>query len=122
MAELARCRRCNALVRWAVTAAGRKAIPLDPAPDPRGNCYFDVEGLVHVLGAQRGLFGDDVPGVRYVPHWATCPDARRAPRDVRSPASPASATAEVAPPPPWVEDELAALAPHLRAATRGRRE
>lgn len=68
---------CSAMIRWAVTADGRR-MPVDYAPDPAGN-------LVRVMVAKgdwriRVLADGEDPGpdvLRWTSHYATCPDADR---------------------------------------------
>lgn len=75
------CRACEAPIRWARTAKGGKAIPLDLEPAETGNVVLEENaGLgqaptAHVVG-KNGLPLElahlaDAP--RYMPHHATCP-------------------------------------------------
>lgn len=77
-----RCRSCNAPIRWAVSLASGKALPLDEAPTDRGNVWL------HEAGEEGGnvdvaevLAGDKLGRARnagvalYLSHFATCPDA-----------------------------------------------
>jgi hypothetical protein len=67
----ARCRYCDAPMRWVDTEAGRR-MPLDVEPRADGNVTI-VSGLGHVLTA-----GEDAPaGQRWMPHFATCPNHPR---------------------------------------------
>lgn len=64
---------CSARVIWANTGAAMMAV--DPAPAPGGNVVL----FAKAIGAPRALVTDDRtthPSMpRYMPHWATCPDA-----------------------------------------------
>jgi len=71
----AECRSCRAPVRWVVTAANGKRMPIDPTPVPDGNVWIDgmQDGVPRVLVA---LSADSVPAnvpLRYVSHFVTCP-------------------------------------------------
>jgi len=71
------CRSCRAPVRWVVTAANGRRMPLDPDPVKDGNVWIDgmQDGVPLVKVA---LCADDVPRnvpIRYVSHFVTCPDA-----------------------------------------------
>ncbi len=48
---------CGAEILWVEVKATRRNMPVDPEPNPKGNLEMD--------------------GVRYMPHWATCPNADR---------------------------------------------
>lgn len=77
---LARCRDCNADIRWVETVNGRK-MPLDAYPALRGNVILDGHGLAVVMGAlDLSNLPADVD--RYRSHFATCPKAseRRKPK------------------------------------------
>jgi hypothetical protein len=79
-----RCRSCNAPIRWAVSLANGKALPLDETPAETGNVWL------HEAGEEGGnvdvaevLAGDRLDRARkaeidlYLSHFATCPDAGR---------------------------------------------
>lgn len=98
-----RCRRCNALIRWARTSAG-KLMPLDREPDDAGNVWL-LAGRYTPRGAQliAHVGPDPTPPLDldptavgpYMPHFATCPIANDDPPLV-SPATRAPL------PEPWV--------------------
>jgi len=77
------CRSCKAPVLWVQTEAG-KAMPLDPEPHADGNVEMTgrvarsklggMVQVVRVVAPQSSLFGDEAP-TRYLPHFATCPQA-----------------------------------------------
>ena len=69
------CRSCHAPIVWAVNDLTGKAMPLDAEPVDGGNVILHALGSTcTVLNAGQGtLLDDDEP--RYVPHFATCPDA-----------------------------------------------
>ena len=74
---MARCRSCDAKIRWARTSSG-KAMPLDPEPTPEGNiqlCIVGGEEIAAVLGAgdRAAAQLEQIP--LYVSHFATCPNA-----------------------------------------------
>ena len=73
MANLGRCRGCNASIKWAHTEKG-KAIPLDPDPRLDGNLEL-VPGSKNVV---RFVRADSPPSdFRWVTHFATCPVRRQ---------------------------------------------
>ena len=66
------CRSCGAPIVWAKTSRGL-SMPLDAAPVVDGNVA--IRDGVAVVVDPGGLF-DERPGeVRYVAHFATCPQA-----------------------------------------------
>lgn len=87
------CRSCNAPIRWAVSEASGKRIPLDPEPSEDGNIV--ETGRTHPTGvamvrylkksqqpAMANLLalatgGPELPAPRYVTHFATCPNAEQ---------------------------------------------
>lgn len=74
----AKCRSCQAPVRWVITAKGKR-MPMDPTPVPDGNLWIDhIEGGMPVVNAV--LTPDQVPPnvvFRYVSHFVTCPDSKQ---------------------------------------------
>jgi hypothetical protein len=71
-AVLNTCRSCSARVIWVEMAATGRRMPLNPTPDPKGNVSIDSQtGKARVV--QAGAVGR--PGPRYMPHFATCPQA-----------------------------------------------
>jgi hypothetical protein len=78
---MATCRSCGAEVRWVITAGEGKEMPIDVVPVENGN--------LEVVGRAQNRYGAEVAkvacrnpgelsmldGVRFVPHFATCPDA-----------------------------------------------
>lgn len=71
------CRSCHQPVRWVITNAKGRRMPLDPEPVPDGNVWIDhIEGGVPVV--EVALTHDDVPrsvALTYVSHFVTCRDA-----------------------------------------------
>jgi hypothetical protein len=68
---LTRCRSCGEEIVWAMTTAGR-AVPINNRPKLGGNIELTYTAgappVAHVV--------KPVPGkVRFVSHFATCPDA-----------------------------------------------
>lgn len=71
VAELSRCRSCDAPIRWAKTAKGN-TMPLDPDPVEDGTFALTEDGAaVHV--GENALY----IAKRYKSHFATCPFAGR---------------------------------------------
>jgi len=72
----AQCRSCHAPVRWVVTAANGKRMPIDPVAVADGNVWVDhIEGGMPVVNV--ALNEDGVPKnvpLRYVSHFVTCPE------------------------------------------------
>ena len=70
------CRSCGAPIRWCVTDANRKRMPVDPDPVEDGNVWvMRVEQGTPIIGV--ALHGSAVPAseaLRYVSHFVTCPD------------------------------------------------
>jgi len=72
------CRSCGARIFWGFTKRG-KAIPLDELPSPDGNLALEEhkDGLRSTV-LVRCVKKDDLfdrSALRYVSHFATCPDA-----------------------------------------------
>jgi hypothetical protein len=73
----AKCRSCQAPIRWVRTLPKLNRTPLDPNPDPEGNMWVDHwEGDTPVMGValNREAVPRNVP-VTYVTHFVTCPEA-----------------------------------------------
>ena len=76
------CRSCRAPIVWAVTERG-KDMPIDQAPVEGGNVYFvgsPGSRVVRVLSDPQPTLEeqtDSADGLRYVTHFATCPQADR---------------------------------------------
>lgn len=77
-----KCRSCGAPILWAITNRGKR-IPLDAEPTFRGNMVVEAKSveqnghMVEQLHANvvSPLF--DSKQNRYMPHHASCPDAKR---------------------------------------------
>jgi len=71
------CRSCRAPVRWCITAATGKRMPVDPDPVPDGNIFVHhIEGGTPII--EVTLSHDEVPRsvpFTYVSHFVTCPAA-----------------------------------------------
>lgn len=68
------CRSCGARVTWLMTAVGKR-IPVDEDPVANGNIVVD-QGLLCSVFRDAATAEQFCPGEpRYLPHWATCPDA-----------------------------------------------
>lgn len=72
---MSHCRGCGREILWAKTVRGRP-MPLDPEPDPlRGRIALHHDQATVLRGhdlATAQLQGDEL----YVPHWATCANAK----------------------------------------------
>lgn len=78
----ARCSSCRAAIRWAVSTASGKLIPVDADPNPAGNILLterDGQLWATVLSKAAAF---SAPKERHVSHFATCPhrDMHRKPR------------------------------------------
>lgn len=69
------CRTCGEPVKWVMTTTGNR-MPLNPMPDPDGNCYVDRwdQGMPVVVVAVNSAIPGAIP-IRYTSHFATCPQA-----------------------------------------------
>lgn len=72
----ARCKSCNAPIRWCVTEGG-KAMPVDLMPVRGGNITLRDEGVRTVAVYVQPLLEpeEDKGRPHYVSHFATCPNA-----------------------------------------------
>lgn len=63
---------CRAAIRWATVHPSGKRMPLEPYPDPDGNCIVVQD---HPLTVRVAKKNEKIPaGIkRYAPHYATCP-------------------------------------------------
>ena len=72
----AHCRSCGAPVRWVITEANDRRMPIDPEPVEDGNVWvIEIRQGTPIVGV--ALTGDAVPAsvpLRYVSHFVTCPD------------------------------------------------
>ena len=66
---IVKCRSCGAEIFWAKSAATGKAMPLDAQARVDGNVTLDMTGAA-VVGDKTD------PGLRYVSHFVTCPQAQ----------------------------------------------
>ena len=69
------CRSCDAAIRWAVSDASGKRMPIDAEPVPAGNLAVRLdEGVLRARSAPADakLSAGEKRGVS---HFATCPDA-----------------------------------------------
>lgn len=67
----ARCTSCGALIIWAVTKNG-KPMPVDAVSAPTGNIALVPDPDPREPPTAQYL---KTPGVRYLSHFATCPNA-----------------------------------------------
>lgn len=87
------CSSCRRPILWCVTEGGKR-MPIDPEPHSEGNVvktgrtemvpgqYRPVDVVRVLTKADRSLFDQpddegDVAGARFMPHFATCPNADR---------------------------------------------
>lgn len=81
MAAVSTCKSCGAPIVWTVTEAGYESMPIDVNPSALGNVrLLQGEGVLIPVArvcadATLDLFDQDDDGYRYVPHFATCPQA-----------------------------------------------
>lgn len=71
---LHQCKSCRAPILWYHTVNGER-MPIDAEPVAGGNVRI-IDGTAHVIGCTIDLFDATDDGIRYVPHFATCPDAK----------------------------------------------
>lgn len=74
----ARCSSCQAEIVWTHTLTGER-MPIDLRPSPIGNIRIDVRGVQLVAtvtpDSTPDMFDSTDSGIRYVSHFATCPQA-----------------------------------------------
>lgn len=70
------CRTCGAEIVWCIAEKSGKRIPVDVEHAPNGN-------LVLLSGGRVKYAKHGEEGVRYISHFATCPDAEgwRSPKE-----------------------------------------
>lgn len=75
------CRSCRAPIVWATTEQG-KSMPIDAGPVDNGNVYYldqkSSPPRVRVLAGPQPTLEEDADsadGLRYLSHFATCPQA-----------------------------------------------
>lgn len=100
---MTRCRSCDAEIRWAKTAAGKR-MPLDPEPSQKGNVqigHVGGEEIAIVVGPADAVAAQAAGVELYLSHFVTCPNAaahRRGPSPSTSPGKPAKETERSATP------------------------
>jgi len=71
------CRSCGSPIRWCITAANRKRMPVDVDPVDDGNIWIDhTEQGTPII--QVALNASGVPAsvpLRYQSHYVSCPQA-----------------------------------------------
>ena len=78
----AACSSCGALIVWAVTVKDHP-IPIDAKAHPQGNVELEQNPdpreppTAHMLGKSDRRVGHPPPSIRYVSHFATCPNAEQ---------------------------------------------
>lgn len=74
------CRRCGSPIRFVLTGAHDREMPIDPLPHATGNVVLHrVPGLVRPRAEVLGEVLESSPWPRYRPHFATCPEQQRVP-------------------------------------------
>lgn len=72
------CRSCQAQIVWVHTRTGER-MPIDPDPSAVGNIRLDLHGYqifaTVTPDATPDMFDPSDSGLRYLPHWASCPQA-----------------------------------------------
>lgn len=71
---MATCRSCHAEIVWAMTEAGRR-IPIDAEPQTDGTIRLVDRSYEGRMERFAQIAGKSTTEVRYVTHYATCPDA-----------------------------------------------
>lgn len=71
------CRSCGAPIRWCITDANSKRMPVDPEPVEDGNIWvIRTEQGTPIIGV--ALQGANVPAsapLRYQSHFVSCPNS-----------------------------------------------
>jgi hypothetical protein len=73
----AKCRSCQAPIRWVLLASTDRRAPINPEADPDGNMYvhhWEGDMPVMEVAASRAAVPRNVP-LAYKSHFATCKDA-----------------------------------------------
>lgn len=73
--ETSPCKHCGVPVAWCRTTNGN-AMPIDPAPNPRGNVFVSYENG-KLIGRVRSKQDRRPRGVAFTPHFATCEELNR---------------------------------------------
>jgi heat shock protein HspQ len=72
------CKGCGAPIIWTLTAKKRKRMPFDAEPDQDKGTYWlfprDDDAPISEYANEGSLLADRP---RFVPHWATCPAAKK---------------------------------------------
>ena len=74
MIEHGICRSCGANILWARSAKTNALMPIDPDPVENGNIVLSADGLATTLSGD--LWETMHSGLRYISHFATCPNAK----------------------------------------------
>lgn len=75
------CRSCGAPIVWTITEASSESMPVDAQPSPVGTIRLLEVATVLIPVARvcpdatRDLFDPSDDGLRFVAHFATCPNA-----------------------------------------------
>jgi len=77
MRATAKCKSCDAPIRWVILGETGKRMPLDPQANLDGNVWVveweDGTPVVAVASAERPIPSGEP--MRYTSHFATCPNA-----------------------------------------------
>lgn len=70
---MSNCRTCGAEIIWRRTEANDQLMPLNAEPVDGGNVELLDDGRARVHAAGQTALFDEHP-IRYMPHYATCPN------------------------------------------------
>lgn len=73
---MSRCKSCGAPIQWVRSGASGGPMPLDVAPNPKGNVVLTGHKAAGGPVARVVSEGEEPGRVRYMPHHATCPQGR----------------------------------------------
>lgn len=71
----AKCKSCGAAIEWTLTTAGKR-YPVDAKPDRATGTLLVRGGYCRRLEEPELTAARNAGTLLYVPHWATCPDAK----------------------------------------------
>jgi len=74
-----KCRRCQQPIRWGVTEANGRPIPVNPTPDPNGIMWivrWETNSTPVFAVASNDRPVPNTEPFRYTAHFATCADTK----------------------------------------------